>query len=161
MFLCIHTSLGDTGHSNFIHVFVVSSCFCVFVALSVFVCLCHYWVFVVLEIFADFLVYFCCFCNGDEQVGSSLTWPQTTKQYYFSWPGSLIVYTLFHIEYCVVYTMVAHYSCLPFKRGGGGGRCLTIMYPQIISNQIIYSKPCLKRSLKKKTKNWFSRPIIA
>ena len=24
-----------------------------------------------------------------------------------------------------------------------------------------YSKPCLKRPLKKKTKNWFSRPIIA
>ena len=25
----------------------------------------------------------------------------------------------------------------------------------------VYSKTCLKRPLKKKTKNWFSRPIIA
>ena len=27
--------------------------------------------------------------------------------------------------------------------------------------RMIYSKTCLKRALKKKTKNWFSRPIIA
>ena len=31
----------------------------------------------------------------------------------------------------------------------------------ILTGHMLYSKTCLKRPLKKKTKNWFSRPIIA
>ena len=35
------------------------------------------------------------------------------------------------------------------------------LVPRVSSNIKIYSKTCLKQALKKKTKNWFSRPIIA
>ena len=104
-----NTSLGDTGHSNFIHVFGISSCFCVFVALSVFFFFFFFLFMSLLSVccygnFAEFLV-FCCFCNGDEQAGLSLTWPQTFKTSDYSW----LIYSLHPLQHGILCSL--HHGC--------------------------------------------------
>ena len=52
------------------------------------------------------------------------------------------------------------YSILLISKGGGRGGRGQKCFQGLISIENYYSKTCLQLPPKKKTKNWFSRPII-